>query len=100
VVDELWEAVHLLEATWLQRGPDSPKAFELLQKAETKLTPRAKAAWRWRILYLRGQIDSELFRRHDKMEGPILKAAFEELTRLYHAEHVHGMPVRPPEVTE
>ena len=50
--------------------------------------------------HLRGQIDSELFRRHDKMEGPILKAAFEELTRLYHAEHVHGMPVRPPEVTE
>jgi hypothetical protein len=34
------------------------------------------------------------------MEGPVLKAAFEELTRLYHAEHVHGMPVRPPEISE
>lgn len=96
VVDDLWEAVRLLEATWLQRGPDSEKAFALIQKAEAKLTPQAKAAWRWRILYLRGLIDSELFRRNEKMEGSVLKNAFDELTKLYHAENVHGMPVRPP----
>ncbi len=96
-VEELWEAVRLLEATWLQRGPDSARAFALLQKAEAKLTPQAKTAWRWRILYLRGLIDSELFRRDDKMEGTVLKDAFDELTRIYHAENVHGMPVRPPQ---
>ena len=98
VVEELSQAVRLLEATWLERGPKSVEAFALLQKAEAKLTPQAKAAWRWRILYLRGLIDSELFRRHDKMEGRVLKGAFDELTRIYHAENVHGMPVRPPQV--
>jgi hypothetical protein len=98
-VDELAEAVRLLEATWLERGPKSAAAFALIQKAEAKLTPQAKAAWRWRILYLRGQIDSELFRRHDKLEGPVLKAAFEELTWIYHAEQAHSMPVRPPQVS-
>jgi hypothetical protein len=98
VVEELAQAVRLLEATWLERGPKPVEAFALLQKAEAKLTPQAKAAWRWRILYLRGLIDSELFRRHDKMEGRVLKGAFDELTRIYHAENVHGMPVRPPQV--
>jgi hypothetical protein len=58
-----------------------------------------KAAWRWRVLYLRGLIDSELCRRHDKMEGAALKEAFDELTGIYHAENVHGMPVRPPQVS-
>ncbi|MGA2657084.1 MAG: hypothetical protein ABSH34_06150 [Verrucomicrobiota bacterium] len=99
VVEDLSQAVRLLEATWLERGPDSARAFALLQKAEARLTPRAKAAWRWRVLYLRGLIDSELFRRHDKMEGTVLKEAFDELTRIYHAENVHGMPVRPPQVS-
>ena len=98
-VDELWEAVRLLEATWLQRGPESTRAFALLQKAEARLTPQAKAAWRWRILYLRGLIDSELFGHNDKMEGAVLRSAFNELTRIYHAENVHGMPVRPPQVS-
>ena len=99
VVEELAQAVRLLEATWLERGPKSAEAWVLLQKADAKLTPQAKAAWRWRILYLRGQIDNELWRRHDKMEGPVLKAAFDELTRIYHAENVHGMPVRPPQIS-
>jgi hypothetical protein len=99
VTEELAQAVRLLEATWLERGPKSAEAWALLQKADAKLTPQAKAAWRWRILYLRGQIDNELWRRHDKLEGPVPKAAFDELTRIYHAENVHGMPVRPPQIS-
>lgn len=99
VVQELSQAVRLLEATWVERGPKSAEAWALLQRADAKLTPQAKAAWRWRILYLRGQIDDELWRRHDKLQGPVLKAAFDELTRLYHAENVHGMPVQPPQIT-
>jgi hypothetical protein len=99
VVNELWRAVQLLEATWVERGPKSSEAFALIQKAGAKLTPKAKAAWRWRILYLRGLIDSELFRRHNKIEGAVLKDAFDELTRIYHAENVYGMPVRPPQAS-
>jgi hypothetical protein len=33
------------------------------------------------------------------MEGPELKKVFEELTRIYHGEHVHSMPVRPPQLS-
>ena len=96
VVDQLSQAVRLLEATWLERGPGLRKGIRLIQKAEAKLTPQAKAAWRWRILYLRGLIDSELVRRNDKMEGPVLKGAFDELTRIYHAENAHSMPLNRP----
>ena len=99
VVGQLSKAVGLLERTWIKRGPDSAEAFALLQEVDAKLTPQAKAAWRWRILYLRGLIDSELYRRNDKMEGPVLKGAFDELTRIYHAENAHSMPVKPPQLS-
>jgi hypothetical protein len=99
VVEELSQAVGLLEKTWIKRGPDSAEAFALLEQVDAKLTLQAKAAWRWRILYLRGLIDSELYRRNDKMEGPVLKGAFDELTRIYHAEHAHSMPVQPPQLS-
>jgi alpha-galactosidase len=29
---------------------------------------------------------------------PELKAAFEELTRIYHAENAHSMPIKPPQI--
>jgi hypothetical protein len=99
VVGKLSKAVRLLEATWLQRGPKSAAAFALIQKADAQLTPQAKTAWRWRILYLRGLIDSELVRRNGKLEGPVLKSAFDELTRIYHAENAHSMPLKPPQVS-
>jgi hypothetical protein len=99
VTEQLSEAVGLLEKTWIKREPNSAEAFALLQEVDAKLTPQAKAAWRWRILYLRGLIDSELFRRNDKMEGPVLKGAFDELTRIYHAENAHSMPVKPPQLS-
>jgi hypothetical protein len=99
LVEQLSQAIGLLEKTWIKRGPDSAKAFALLQEVDAKLMPQAKAAWRWRILFLRGLIDSELFRRNDKMEGPVLKGAFDELTRIYHAENAHSMPVRPPQLS-
>jgi len=97
-VEQVSEAIGLLEKTWTKRGPDSAEAFALLQKVDARLTPQAKAAWRWRILYLRGLIDSELYRRNDKMEGPVLKGAFDELTRIYHAENAGPMPLKPPQL--
>jgi hypothetical protein len=98
-VRKLAKAVRLLEATWLQRGPKSATAFALIQKANPQLTTQAQAAWRWRILYLRGLIDSEIVHRHGEMEGPVLKSAFSELTSIYHAENAHSMPLKPPLVS-
>ena len=79
-------------------GPSAVAAFESVRQAEAKLTPQAKAAWRWRIFFLRALIDKELFERKSKLEGGTLKAAFGELTRIYHAEHAHSMPIKPPQV--
>jgi hypothetical protein len=33
------------------------------------LTAPARAAWRWRIVYLRALIDRELWKTHGKLEG-------------------------------
>ena len=47
---------------------------------------------------MRALIDKELFERKDKREGEKLKAAFEELTRIYHAENAHSMPIEPLQI--
>jgi hypothetical protein len=97
-VDDLWQAVRLLEDTWLERGPKSTEALRIIERVEPKLTPQVQRSWRWRIVRLRAQIDDELVRRSGRLEGDVLKAAFGELTRLYHAENAHSMPVQPPRV--
>ena len=97
VADLAVEAVRLLESTWEKRGPESEEAFRLLERADAMLSPRAKTAWRWRILYLRGLIDSQIVAQSGKIEGEALREAFEELTTIYHAENAHGA-VKPPAV--
>ena len=96
-VDEVLKAVHLLEETWTSNGPKSVEAYELVHEVEQKLTPQARAAWRWRIFLLRAVIDRELHRHPGKLEGPELQRALEELTRIYHAERADGA-VHPPAV--
>jgi hypothetical protein len=75
------------------------EAYEILRKANQRLTPQARRTWRWRILYLRALIDDELRRMDGKPKGPVLREAFAELVRIYHAEHVHTNRVAPPEIT-
>jgi len=79
-------------------GADAVKAFELIARADATLRPAARSAWRWRIVYLRALIDKELFERKGKLEGEPLKSAFGELTRIYHAENAHSMPIKPPQM--
>lgn len=97
---DLLEAVRIFEKNHDRRriGESALRAFELVRKAEAGMTAQARAAWRWRIFYLRALIDKELFERKGKLEGETLKAAFEELTRIYHAENAHSMPIKPPQV--
>ncbi|HUW62343.1 MAG TPA: hypothetical protein VMZ06_15165 [Candidatus Bathyarchaeia archaeon] len=95
--DDVLEAVRLLESAWIERGPKSIEAFRLLEKVDATLPGWAKNGWRWRILYLRGLIDSQLAANGGKTEGAVLRDAFSELTRIYHAENAHA-PVKPPVV--
>ncbi|MGC8640285.1 MAG: hypothetical protein ACP5XB_10465, partial [Isosphaeraceae bacterium] len=100
VAADVAQAIDLLEENHLRNriGTTADRAFALLEQADRKLPPRVRKSWRWRILYLRGLIDRELLRNHGRLEGPTLKAAFDELTTIYHAEHVHSMPIHPPQV--
>jgi hypothetical protein len=83
-----------------QIGPSAEGTFERVQQMESKLTPQARAAWRWRIVYLRALIDREMLKTHGKLEGKTLQEAFQELTAIYHAEQAHSMPIRPPTVKD
>ncbi len=105
VVGDVAEAIRLLEENHQHEtknlarnlgAASAAQAFELMKKADAKLTGEARHAWRWRILYLRAQIDAELHNNGGMLRGPVLKQAFDELVRIYHAEHVHTNKVAPP----
>jgi hypothetical protein len=76
-------------------GASALEAARLAQAADAELSPDVRRSWRWRILYLRAQIDAELFNNHGQLEVPALKQAFDELTHIYHAQHAISA-LRPP----
>ncbi len=89
VVELVAEAITLLERTYPHTDRQSvevERAYALIQQADTVLPPRARASWRWRILYLRAVIDHELI-NHDNEPTDRCDAAYEELIRLYHVEN-------------
>ena len=98
MVTELVKVVKLMEANWLPGNMDDRclEAFKIVSKVDAQLTPQARTAWRWRIFYLRALLDSEMFQRQGKLEGDVMRDAFQELTRIYHAENAHPMSVKPP----
>lgn len=104
VTDDVLRAIEILEANHRRRGNGrfekppqrTPEALELMQRANGRLTPRARGGWRWRILFLRALIDDELSKTGGIPRGPVLKEAFAELVRIYHAEQVHTNKVAPP----
>jgi hypothetical protein len=75
---------------------DTEEALRLLTEAEQGMSVQARQSWRWRLLYLRAVIDNELARNGAKLQGPVLRQAFDEIVRIYHAEHVHTNKVAPP----
>ena len=91
-------AIRLLEknvAPHERVGQWSLKARDLMDQADTRLTPRARQAWRWRILLLRARIDAQLYLNRGARQGRVLHDAFEELTRIYHAQNAEPA-VKPP----
>ena len=102
VADDVVRLMKVFERNHVRKeiGPSAEEEFELAKSIEVRLTPRARAAWRWRIVYLRALIDRELLKTQGKLEGKALQAAFRELTAIYHAEHAHSMPIRPPQIDD
>jgi hypothetical protein len=90
-----------LEMNWFpskgakpQADPGAEEAYATVQRVDEKLTPQAKKAWRWRQLYLRALLDSELKTSGGKPNDKC-NEAFAELIKIYHAENAIGT-VRPP----
>ena len=100
VAEDIVKVVRIFEQNHNRETINSKavKAFELVAKADAAMMPAARTAWRWRILFLRALIDKELFERKGKLEGQMLRASFEELTRIYHAQNAHSMPIKPPQL--
>ena len=100
VADDLVKVVEIFERNHQREklGPSVLEAWNYVQKIDKRLPPRIRIAWRWRIVYLRALIDHEMMKTHGKLQGQTLQRAFQELTRIYHAEHSHSMPIHPPQV--
>ena len=100
VADELVEVVRIFEENHRRETlrESAVRALDVVRRAEAGLTEQVRKSWRWRIFALRALIDREMLDHKGKLEGATLKAAFEELTRIYHAEHAHSMPIKPPEI--
>ncbi|MHB1357774.1 MAG: beta-N-acetylhexosaminidase family protein [Anaerolineae bacterium] len=69
-------------------------AWQTVHNLNSLLTPERQQCWRWRILYLRAQIDTELV-INDGLRTPACESAFKELTRIYHAQQALSW-VAPP----
>lgn len=74
------------EAEMAEVQRKAEEAFRLIDAADRKLPSRVRTSWRWRILYLRALIDRELVATEGWFQGPALKAAFEEMTRISKTE--------------
>jgi hypothetical protein len=90
-----------LEMNWFpskgakpQADPGAEEAYSTMRRIDDLLTPQAKNAWRWRQLYLRALLDSELKTNGGK-PNDTCNEAFAELIRIYHAENASGT-IRPP----
>jgi hypothetical protein len=100
VVDLVLPAIRMLEKNARPHervGSWSLKVRELMEQADVRLTSQARQAWRWRILLLRARIDAQLYLNRGAMQGRVLHDAFQELTRIYHAQNAEPA-VKPPQV--
>ncbi len=77
-----------------QADPGAEEAYATVQRIDGLLTPQARTAWRWRLLFLRTLLDAELKANGGKPNARC-HAAFAELIRIYHAENANPA-VRPP----
>ena len=78
------------------------EAFALAQKIDAQLEPWALSSWRWRILYLRAQIDSVIQEQgHVTPEArKALKVLLDELETIYHVEPMSRVGVVHPRIAD
>jgi hypothetical protein len=103
VVDDVTSVVTIFDNNHLrdQISESAITACQLMERADAKLTPRARASWRWRLLSIRASIDQEMYRNSQGQgSDQVFRQAYEELIGISHAENAHPMmrPVPVPAV--
>jgi hypothetical protein len=96
VVDDVSMAINIMEQNYTERwvgDSQTQDAYIYMKRAEAFLSPNVRTSWRWRLLFLRSQIDRELLTNKGKLTEKCYPW-FEELTELYHAQHADAR-VRP-----
>ena len=77
-----------------QADPGAEEAYAIVRSVDGKISAQARAAWRWRVLYLRTLLDAEL-KANGGAPNARCQEAFAELIKIYHAQHADPF-VRPP----
>ena len=100
VVDDVAAVVQILEMNHYREaanlrgsiGVSAISAFQMMKRADAKLTPQARKSWRWRLLYIRAMLDQELYRDSlRKGRDEVFQQAYDELidiTRTQNARHM------------
>ena len=73
------------------------EAYRLICEADSKLPARVRSSWRWRVMYLRALIDSELVKHQFRVSRKCV-ATFQELTVIYHEQNADGRMCPPNDV--
>src|SRR5690606_36778896 len=79
----------------VQDDPGASQAYQCMRAVDISLPERAKASWRWRILYIRAMLDAEL-KRNGGAPNAACMSGFRELMRIYHVTPKTDPAVSPP----
>ena len=87
-VDAVMRAVALLEKTWTDQKDVAmtTAAYNLLAGVDAEITPRARSAWRWRLLLLRARADMQVA-ANGRACGPVLCAAVKEMAAIQYSQN-------------
>ncbi len=97
VADDVTSAVALFEKNHFRNriGKSAVAACQLIERADAKLTPQARSAWRWRLFRIRAAIDQEMYRNtQGQGREKVFRQAYEELMKISRAEN--AMPMLRP----
>jgi hypothetical protein len=97
VADDVTSIVKIFEKNHFrnQIGESAVTAYQLMERAEAKLTPQVRRSWRWRLFCIRATIDREMFRNSQgNAKAEVFQKACDELTKISHAENAWVM-LRP-----
>ncbi|MEI6782749.1 MAG: hypothetical protein WCQ21_17710 [Verrucomicrobiota bacterium] len=78
-----------------QADPGAEDAYAAVKQLDEQLAPWARGSWRWRILYLRALLDSEL-KTNGGNPTPACERGFRELVTIYGLTDKADPAIKPP----